>query len=67
MGATTFSGPVKADASFVLTPTTVAGLPAIASVDIGTTYFVTDAATNATTATSDGTNWLRGDTGATIS
>ena len=67
MASTTFSGPVKSTASFVLTATTVAALPAVASVPIGTTYFVTDAATNATTATNDGTNWLRGDTGATIS
>jgi hypothetical protein len=67
MASTTFSGPVHATNGFVLTVATVATLPAIATVPIGTTYFVTDAATNATTATADGTNWLRGDTGATIS
>lgn len=67
MGTSTFSGPVVSTNSFVLTATTVAALPAVATVPIGTTYFVTNAATNATTATSDGTNWLRGDTGATIS
>ena len=67
MASTTFSGPVSSTNSFVLTAILVADLPAVGTVPIGTTYFVTDAATNATLGTSDGTNWLRADTGAVVS
>lgn len=48
---------------------TVATLPAVPAVTDGYTpmIMVSDAATNATTAFSDGTNWLRNDTGAIVS
>lgn len=48
---------------------TVAELPAAPAITSGLTplVFVTDAATNACCAVSNGTNWIRLDTGAVVS
>jgi hypothetical protein len=79
MASTTFSGPVTSTNGFVgavtgavtgtpvITPYIVSALPLATAVEIGTTVYVTDAATNATLATSDGTIWRRADTGAVVS
>ena len=79
MATTTFSGPVVSTGGFtgdvtgdvvglVQVPTyTVAGAPSAASI-AGTLIYVSDgAAGNPILAFSDGTNWKRSDTGATIS
>lgn len=83
MGQSTFSGPVKSDNGFegdvtgdvtgnvsglVTVPTyTVATAPAATDLD-GTIIYVSDgAAGSPILAFSDGTNWKRSDTGATIS
>ena len=74
MGTSTFSGPVVSTNGFtgdvvgaIQVPTyTVATAPAAASI-AGTVIYVTDgAAGSAILAFSDGTNWKRSDTGATI-
>ena len=48
---------------------TVATLPSVPEITDGYTpvIFVSDAATNACLAVSNGTNWLRADTGAVVS
>lgn len=63
--------PANGGAAGVKTPTqlaiyTVATLPAAASYT-GCIVWVSDAAANATACVSNGTNWLRADTGATVS
>lgn len=74
MGASTFSGPVNSDNGFVGSVTgavqvpeyTVANAPS-ASGETGTIIYVSNgAAGSPIIAFSDGTNWKRSDTGATI-
>jgi len=72
MANTTFSGPVTSTNGFVgdiKVPTyTVATSPSASSAGAGTLVFVSNgAAGSAILAFSDGTNWKRSDTGATIS
>ena len=72
MASTTFSGPVTSTDGFVgdiKVPTyTVASAPSAASAGAGTVVFVSNgAAGSAILAFSDGTDWKRSDTGATIS
>lgn len=72
MASTTFSGPVTATNGFVgdiQVPTyTVASAPSASDAGAGTLIYVSDgAAGSAILAFSDGTNWKRSDTGATIS
>jgi len=72
MANTTFSGPVTSTNGFVgdiKVPTyTVANAPSASSAGAGTLVFVSNgAAGSAILAFSDGTNWKRSDTGATIS
>jgi hypothetical protein len=71
MANTTFSGPVTSTNGFVgdiKVPTyTVANAPSASSAGAGTVVFVSNgAAGSAILAFSDGTNWKRSDTGATI-
>ena len=75
MGSTTFSGPVNSTNGFVgditgaiKVPTyTVASAPSAATAGAGTLIYVSNgAAGGAILAFSDGTNWKRSDTGATI-
>ena len=70
MGATNFSGPVVSANGFegaIQLPTfTVATAPAATGLD-GTAVYVSDGAAGAPImAFSDGTDWLRSDTGAAI-
>ena len=72
MASTTFTGPVTSTNGFVgdiKVPTyTVATAPSASSAGAGTIVYVSDgAAGSAIIAFSDGTNWKRSDTGATIS
>ena len=72
MANTTFSGPVTSTNGFVgdiVVPTyTVANAPSAATAGAGTVVYVSNgAAGSAILAFSDGTNWKRSDTGATIS
>jgi len=72
MASTTFSGPVTSTNGFIgdiKVPTyTVATAPSASDVGAGTLIYVSDgAAGSAILAFSDGTNWKRSDTGATIS
>ena len=72
MASTTFSGPVTSSDGFVgdikLPTFTVATAPSAATSGAGTLIFVSDgAAGDAILAFSDGTNFKRSDTGATIS
>lgn len=72
MASTTFSGPVNSTNGFVGTvkvPTyTVASAPSASDAGAGSVVFVSNgAAGSAILAFSDGTNWKRSDTGATIS
>ena len=72
MANTTFSGPVTSTNGFVgdiKVPTyTVATAPSASSAGAGTVVYVSNgAAGSAILAFSDGTNWKRSDTGATIS
>jgi hypothetical protein len=76
MASTTFSGPVTSTAGFVgavtgfaTVPTVdVSGAPAASSYTAGTVVYVSDgAAGSPILAFSDGTDWLRSDTGAAIS
>ena len=72
MANTTFSGPVTSTNGFVgdiKVPTyTVATAPSASSAGAGTLVYVSNgAAGSAILAFSDGTNWKRSDTGATIS
>ena len=71
MASTTFSGPVTSTNGFVgdiKVPTyTVATAPSAASAGAGTLVYVSNgAAGSAILAFSDGTDWLRSDTGAAI-
>jgi len=75
MSSTTFSGPVNSTAGFVGTLTgtaivttyTVSNAPSAATAGAGSVVFVSNgAAGSAILAFSDGTNWKRSDTGATI-
>jgi len=72
MASTTFSGPVTSTDGFVgdiKVPTyTVASAPSASDAGAGTIIYVSNgAAGSAILAFSDGTNWKRSDTGATIS
>ena len=72
MAKTTFSGPVASTNGFegdIELPTyTVANAPSASSAGAGTIVYVSNgAAGSAILAFSDGTNWKRSDTGATIS
>jgi hypothetical protein len=76
MSTTTFSGPVVSTNGFtgdvtgaIKVPTyTVATAPSASTAGAGTLVYVSDgAAGSAILAFSDGTNWKRSDTGATIS
>ena len=72
MASTTFSGPVTSSDGFIgdikLPTFTVATAPSAATSGAGTLIFVSDgAAGSAILAFSDGTNFKRSDTGATIS
>ncbi len=71
MASTTFSGPVTSTNGFIgdiKVPTyTVAGAPSASSAGAGTLIYVSNgAAGSAILAFSDGTDWLRSDTGAAI-
>mgnify|MGYP000948084281 FL=1 len=71
MASTTFSGPVTSTNGFVgdiKVPTyTVASAPSASSAGAGTVIYVSNgAAGSAILAFSDGTDWLRSDTGAAI-
>lgn len=72
MANTTFSGPVTSTAGFIgdiVLPTyTVATAPSAATAGAGTIVYVSNGAGGtAILAFSDGANWKRSDTGATIS
>jgi hypothetical protein len=72
MANTTFSGPVTSTNGFVgviaLTTYTVANAPSAVTSGASTVaYFSNGAAGSAILAFSDGTNWKRSDTGATVS
>ena len=72
MASTTFSGPVTSTDGFIgdiTVPTyTVATAPSASDAGAGTIVYVSDgAAGSAILAFSDGTDWKRSDTGATIS
>jgi hypothetical protein len=72
MANTTFSGPVNATNGFVgtikVTTYTVASAPSAATAGAGSLVYVSNgAAGSAILAFSDGTNWKRSDTAATIS
>jgi len=72
MASTTFSGPVTSTAGFIgdiIVPTyTVANAPSAATAGAGTVVYVSNgAAGSAILAFSNGTDWKRSDTGATIS
>jgi hypothetical protein len=71
MANTTFSGPVTSTNGFIgdiKVPTyTVANAPSAASAGAGTVIYTSNgAAGSAILAFSDGTDWLRSDTGAAI-
>ena len=73
MAQTTFSGPIKSNAAFWANPITCANLPTAAAANEGYIYYVSDARKASETAGngtgnlvfSDGSNWIRVDTGAT--
>ena len=73
MARTTFSGPVKVDNAFWANPILFANLPTAAASNEGYIYYVSDARKASETAGngtgnlvfSDGSNWIRVDTGAT--
>ena len=72
MASTTFSGPVTSTAGFIgdiIVPTyTVATAPSAATAGAGTLVYVSNGAAGAAIlAFSNGTDWKRSDTGATIS
>lgn len=70
MSSTTFSGPVTSTNGFVGTVTvptyTVAGAPSAASIAGAVIYVSNGAAGSPILAFSNGTDWKRSDTGATI-
>jgi hypothetical protein len=73
MARTTFSGPVKTNTAFWLNPILFADLPTASADNEGYVYYVSNARKVAETAGngtgnlvfSDGSNWIRVDTGAT--
>ena len=73
MATTTFSGPIKSNAAFWSNPITFANLPTASASNEGYIYYVSDARKASETAGngtgnlvfSDGSNWIRVDTGAT--
>ena len=73
MARTTFSGPVKTNTAFWLNPILFADLPTASADNEGYVYYVSNArkaAEGAAAGTgslvfSDGSNWIRVDTGAT--
>lgn len=73
MARTTFSGPVKVDTAFWANPILFANLPTASADNEGYIYYVSDARKVSETAGngtgnlvfSDGSNWIRVDTGAT--
>jgi hypothetical protein len=73
MARTTFSGPVKVDTAFWANPILFANLPTAAAANEGYIYYVSDALKASETTGngtgnlvfSDGSNWIRVDTGAT--
>ena len=73
MARTTFSGPVKSNTAFWANPILFADLPTASADNEGYIYYVSDARKAAETAGngtgnlvfSDGSNWIRVDTGAT--
>ena len=75
MARSTFSGPVKSNAGFISGIIAFADLPTAASTNEGQIYYVSDALKASETAGggsgnlcfSDGSNWIRVDTGATAS
>ena len=72
MASTTFNGPVTSTNGFVgdiqVPAYTVATAPSASDAGAGTLVYVSDgAAGSAILAFSDGTDWKRSDTGATIS
>lgn len=73
MARTTFSGPVKSNTAFWANPILFANLPTASADNEGYIYYVSDARKVSETAGngtgnlvfSDGSNWIRVDTGAT--
>ena len=73
MATSTFSGPVKSNTAFWANPILFANLPTASADNEGQIYYVSDARKVAETAGngtgnlvfSDGSNWIRVDTGAT--
>ncbi len=73
MARTPFPGPVKSNTAFWAAPITFANLPTAAAANEGYIYYVSDALKASETAGngtgnlvfSDGSNWIRVDTGAT--
>lgn len=67
MAQTTFSGPVVSGTTMKVATYTVATAPSAAAAGAGSIAYVSDgAAGSAILAFSDGTDWKRSDTGATI-
>lgn len=68
MAATNFSGPVVSKSTFNAEPFTVATAPDAAEAGAGAIAYISNgAAGSPIVAFSDGTDWLRSDTGAVIS
>ena len=73
MARTTFSGPVKSNTAFWANPILFANLPTASADNEGYIYYVSDArkvsesagAGTGNLVFSDGSNWIRVDTGAT--
>jgi hypothetical protein len=73
MATSTFSGPVKSNTAFWANPILFANLPTASADNEGYIYYVSDARKVSETAGngtgnlvfSDGSNWIRVDTGAT--
>jgi len=73
MATSTFSGPLKSNTAFWANPIEFASLPTADAANEGYIYYVSDARKAAETAGngtgnlvfSDGSNWIRVDTGAT--
>lgn len=73
MAQTTFSGPIKSNAAFWANPILFADLPTASADNEGYIYYVSNARKVSETAGngtgnlvfSDGSNWIRVDTGAT--
>ena len=73
MATSTFSGPIKSNTAFWANPILFANLPTASADNEGYIYYVSDARKVSETAGngtgnlvfSDGSNWIRVDTGAT--